>query len=119
MKNLVRDDEFPFTSSTGLVYDKCSLIESLTSGALAVNYRNLRKEHEELRKKGIYRGIGIATLLEIGGIGSAILGPAGFCWAGIRSRDRQSRTKWLDQGVNRSCPSRTELRDHSRPSCIG
>lgn len=77
LKNLIRDDEFPFTSVTNLVYDKCSLIESLKTGALAINYEKLRKEHQELRKKGIIRGIGIASLIEIGGIGSAILGPSG------------------------------------------
>ncbi len=77
MKNVIRDDEFPFTTATSLVYDKCSLTESLKSGAIAVNYQKLRKDHEELRRKGIFRGVGIASLIEIGGIGSAILGPSG------------------------------------------
>ena len=77
MKNLIRDEEFPFTSASSLVYDKCSLTESLKNGANAVDYSKLRHKHEELRKRGIYRGIGIASLIEIGGIGSAILGPSG------------------------------------------
>jgi aerobic carbon-monoxide dehydrogenase large subunit len=77
MKNLIRDEEFPYTTASGLVYDKCSLIESLKVGADAMSYDALRKEHAELRKRGIYRGIGIASLIEIGGIGSAILGPSG------------------------------------------
>jgi aerobic carbon-monoxide dehydrogenase large subunit len=77
MRNLIRHDEFPFTTATDLVYDKCSLTESLKLGSELVRYKELRKEHEELRKKGIYRGIGMATLIEIGGIGSEILGPAG------------------------------------------
>ncbi len=77
MKNLIRDDEFPFTTSTALVYDKCSLTESLEKGAKLVDYDKLKKEHEALRRKGVYRGIGIASLIEIGGIGSEILGPAG------------------------------------------
>jgi aerobic carbon-monoxide dehydrogenase large subunit len=77
MKNLIRDEEFPFTTATNIVYDKCSLIDSLKTGALAVNYEKLRREHQELRKQGIIRGIGIASLIEIGGIGSAILGPSG------------------------------------------
>ena len=82
LKNLIRDDEFPFTSATNLVYDKCSLIESLKVGALSIGYENLRREHQELRKKGIIRGIGIASLIEIGGIGSAILGPSGSATLG-------------------------------------
>ncbi len=77
MRNIIRDEEFPFTTATSLIYDKCSLTESLRSGAFAINYHELRKEHEELRKKGIFRGIGIASLIEIGGIGSKILGPSG------------------------------------------
>lgn len=77
MKNLIRDDEFPFTTATALVYDKCSLVESLEKGARLVRYEDLKVEHAELRKEGIYRGIGIASLIEIGGIGSQILGPSG------------------------------------------
>ena len=77
MKNLIQDNEFPYQSVTGLVYDKCSLVESLKRGSLAFNYEKIRKEHRELRKRGIFRGVGIASLIEIGGIGDAILGPAG------------------------------------------
>jgi carbon-monoxide dehydrogenase large subunit len=77
MRNLIRPDEFPFTTASDLIYDRCSLIESLKLGSELVRYHELRKQHEELRKKGVYRGIGMATLIEIGGIGSKILGPAG------------------------------------------
>jgi carbon-monoxide dehydrogenase large subunit len=77
LRNLIRSDEFPFTSASGIVYDKCSLSESLKLGEELVNYKELRKNHEQLRKEGIFRGIGIASLIEIGGIGSAILGPSG------------------------------------------
>jgi aerobic carbon-monoxide dehydrogenase large subunit len=77
LKNLIKDNEFPYTTATGLVYDKCSLESSLKKGGKTIGYNEIRREHEELRKKGIYRGIGIASLIEIGGIGSAILGPAG------------------------------------------
>jgi carbon-monoxide dehydrogenase large subunit len=77
IRNLIRPEEFPFTTATGLIYDKCSLIESLKIGSDLVRYRELRKEHKELRARGVYRGIGIAALIEIGGIGSKILGPAG------------------------------------------
>ncbi len=84
-KNLIREDEFPYTTASGLVYDKCSLMESLRVGARAINYYALRKEHVELRKKGIYRGIGIASLIEIGGIGSAILGPSGSVTLGYEA----------------------------------
>lgn len=76
-KNLIQDYEFPYSSVTGLIYDKCSLMESLEKGSRAIRYDELRKAHQELRKRGIYRGIGVASLIEIGGIGSAILGPAG------------------------------------------
>jgi aerobic carbon-monoxide dehydrogenase large subunit len=77
LKNLIKTDEFPFTSATGLIYDKCSLVESLKKGMEIADYSELKRQHAEARKKGVYRGIGIASLIEIGGIGSEILGPAG------------------------------------------
>lgn len=77
MRNLIHDDEFPFQTASGLIYDKCSLVESLKKGAELIGYDSLRKEHERLRESGVYRGIGVASLIEIGGIGSGILGPSG------------------------------------------
>jgi carbon-monoxide dehydrogenase large subunit len=76
-RNLIQDSEFPYSTVTGLVFDKCSLTESLEKGARIIGYNELRRQHVELRKRGIYRGIGTASLIEIGGIGSGILGPAG------------------------------------------
>ena len=61
-KNLIRSDEFPFTTATGLEYDKCSLTESLERGAIDFDYENLKREHATLRGKGIYRGVGMASL---------------------------------------------------------
>ena len=81
-KNFIRSDEFPYTTATGLEYDKCSLTESLERGAAEIDYENLKREHEALRRKGIYRGVGVASLIQVGGEGSKIMGPAGSATMG-------------------------------------
>lgn len=83
MKNLIRPDEFPFSTATGLEYDKCSLIESLEKGATQFGYENLKREHAALREKGIYRGVGMASLIQVGGEGSKIMGPSGSATMGF------------------------------------
>jgi carbon-monoxide dehydrogenase large subunit len=82
MKNLIHSDEFPYTTVTGLRYDLCSLTESLERGAVEIDYENLRRDHAELRKQGIYRGVGIASLIQVGGEGSKIMGPSGSATMG-------------------------------------
>ena len=42
-----------------------------------IGYDDLRREQEELRKKGIYRGIGIATFVEQTAYGPPYYGPSG------------------------------------------
>ncbi len=81
-KNMIRSDEFPFTTATGLEYDRCSLIEALETGAKEFNYEKLRLEHSNLRKQGICRGVGMASLIQVGGEGSKIMGPSGSATMG-------------------------------------
>ncbi|MDA4130610.1 MAG: xanthine dehydrogenase family protein molybdopterin-binding subunit [Thaumarchaeota archaeon] len=82
MKNLIRSNEFPFTSVTGLKYDSCSLTESLQKGIVEFGYEKLKREHITLREKGIFRGMGIASLIQVGGEGSKIMGPSGSATMG-------------------------------------
>src|SRR5207247_7930295 len=49
-----------------------------------MDYQDLRREQSELRKKNIYRGIGLALFVEGTGAGSLTFGPAGVR---IGSRD--------------------------------
>lgn len=63
-KNLIRKEDFPYHSITGLTYDSGNYHEALEIGLKAINYDSLRKEQVRLRERGRHIGIGIACYSE-------------------------------------------------------
>jgi aerobic carbon-monoxide dehydrogenase large subunit len=93
-KNLVRREQFPYTSALGWEYDSGDYHTALAKAIEAVGYRELRNEQkarQEAFKRGETRelmGIGVAFFTEIVGAGPSrncdILGIAMFDSAEIR-----------------------------------
>ena len=63
-RNLIRDDEFPYTSATGFVYDNASLIESLDRVCAEAGYDRMRERRRRARLEGRLLGIGVVTFIE-------------------------------------------------------
>jgi carbon-monoxide dehydrogenase large subunit len=57
-RNLVPDDAYPYTSASGMKFEKLSHHAALDKLLAAMDYRRLRAEQAELRGKGVHRGIG-------------------------------------------------------------
>tara|TARA_B100000686_G_scaffold233978_1_gene241695 strand:+ start:996 stop:3344 length:2349 start_codon:yes stop_codon:yes gene_type:complete len=68
--------EFPTKTLTGISLEKLSLIECLDSLLSMMNYDVLRVEQERLRKQSVWRGIGLATFVELTAVGGNYYGPA-------------------------------------------
>lgn len=83
-RNVVTQDMYPHTSPTGFIMERLSHEECLSQLEELMDYPRLRAEQAALRKKGIYRGIGIATFVEITNPGPAFYGVGG---ARISSQD--------------------------------
>lgn len=83
-KNLIPDDAYPTGSASGLKFEALSHHASLDKLLAMMNYDALRAEQAELRKKGIYRGIGLATFIEVTNPSAAFYGVGG---ARISSQD--------------------------------
>lgn len=83
-RNMVRDDAYPCDSPTGLKFEALSHHASLDKLVAMMRYDDLRAEQVELRKQGIYRGIGIASFIEVTNPGAAFYGVGG---ARISSQD--------------------------------
>jgi carbon-monoxide dehydrogenase large subunit len=64
MKNLIKSDEFPYRAATVFLFDSGSYVECLEKALKVVGYDNFRREQQELRQKGVYRGIGISSYNE-------------------------------------------------------
>jgi aerobic carbon-monoxide dehydrogenase large subunit len=64
MKNFIPAEAFPYRNVTGALYDSGQYHLCLKRTAEIAGYERLRKEQAELRKKGIYRGIGVALVME-------------------------------------------------------
>jgi aerobic carbon-monoxide dehydrogenase large subunit len=71
-RNMVRADEFPYRTASGIIWDKTGFIECLEAAAETAGYARLRREQAEARKHGRLFGIGIASYAELTGIGSRI-----------------------------------------------
>jgi carbon-monoxide dehydrogenase large subunit len=64
-RNLLPDDGYPAASPVGLRFEALSHHRSLDTLISMMDYDALRREQAELRARGIYRGIGIATFIEL------------------------------------------------------
>jgi CO/xanthine dehydrogenase Mo-binding subunit len=74
----------PCVTPTGQKLETVSFHECLEKLVRLMDYDALRKEQAELRKRGVYRGIGIATFCEQTAYGAPYYGPSG---ASISTQD--------------------------------
>jgi carbon-monoxide dehydrogenase large subunit len=83
-RNLIADDAYPCASPSGLRFEQLSHHASLTKIVEMMDYQALRAEQARLRKYGIFRGIGIASFIEVTNPSAAFYGVGG---ARISSQD--------------------------------
>jgi aerobic carbon-monoxide dehydrogenase large subunit len=83
-KNLFPDDKYPATSAAGLKFEKLSHHASLDKILAMMDYNKLRGEQSELRARGVHRGIGLASFVEVTNPSAAFYGVGG---ARISSQD--------------------------------
>ena len=83
-RNLIADDAYPCGSPAGLKFERLSHHASLTKLLQMMDYNRLRAEQTELRKRGVYRGVGIASFIEVTNPSAAFYGVGG---AKISSQD--------------------------------
>ena len=76
-KNLIADDAYPYTFPSGIKFEKLSHHQALDKLLNLMNYRKLRQEQKELRQKGVYRGIGLAAMIEVTNPSPAFYGVGG------------------------------------------
>ena len=76
-RNLIADDAYPCESPTGYRFEALSHQECLARLKAMMDYDGLRAEQAALRAKGIHRGIGIASFVEISNPSPAFYGIGG------------------------------------------
>ena len=77
-RNMVAEDEFPYRTASGIVWDRSSFLDCLETACREVGYDSLRAEQAEARAEGRLVGIGIASYAELTGLGSRISAAPGM-----------------------------------------
>ena len=83
-RNVIPDDAYPYTAASGIKLEILSHEECIRKLEKFADYQALRAEQAALRKQGIYRGIGISTVIELTNPSAAFYGVGG---ARIASQD--------------------------------
>ncbi len=82
--NVIPDDAYPATGASGIKLEILSHEACLREAKRVCGYDALRAEQASLRKQNVYRGIGVATLIELTNPSAAFYGVGG---ARIASQD--------------------------------
>jgi carbon-monoxide dehydrogenase large subunit len=64
-KNLIPDDAYPCKSPSGMRFEALSHQQCIDKLLGLMDYEGLRREQAELRKKGVCRGIGLSSFIEV------------------------------------------------------
>ena len=83
-RNLLTTDMYPYTSPSGLFFEKLSHHESLDAVLDLAGYPALCAERDRLRAKGVYRGLGLCVFIDLTVPGAQTYGTGG---ARISSQD--------------------------------
>ncbi|HEX6115761.1 MAG TPA: xanthine dehydrogenase family protein molybdopterin-binding subunit [Solirubrobacterales bacterium] len=77
-RNFIPKDAFPYETPLGIVYDSGDYAGTLDKLLTKLDLDEFRREQEELRGKGVHRGIGFSTYTEVCGLApSRAVGPQG------------------------------------------
>src|ERR1700719_4238338 len=76
-RNLIADDGYPATGASGIRFEKLSHHASLDKILAMMDYAGLRAEQARLRERGIHRGIGFASFIEVTNAAAAFYGVGG------------------------------------------
>jgi aerobic carbon-monoxide dehydrogenase large subunit len=76
-RNVIPDDSYPATGASGIKLEVLSHEACLRKMETLMDYPALLAEQAALRAKGVYRGIGFATLIELTNPGAAFYGVGG------------------------------------------
>ncbi|OGL17988.1 MAG: dehydrogenase [Candidatus Rokubacteria bacterium RIFCSPLOWO2_12_FULL_71_22] len=72
LRNFIRAEEFPYKSPSGIVWDTSSFTETMLRSREALGWEAARAEAARARAAGRWVGVGVASYVELTGIGSAI-----------------------------------------------
>lgn len=64
-RNLIPDDAYPYKSPSGMRFEALSHQKCFARLLEMMDYEGLRREQADLRKKGVYRGIGLSCFIEV------------------------------------------------------
>jgi carbon-monoxide dehydrogenase large subunit len=76
-RNLIPDDAYPATGASGIKFEALSHHACLAHIDSMMNYAGLRAEQARLRDRGIHRGIGFASFIEVTNPSAAFYGVGG------------------------------------------
>jgi carbon-monoxide dehydrogenase large subunit len=77
-KNFIPKEDFPAAVAVGVVYDSGDYHGALDRLLEHIDIDAFRREQEELRGRGVHRGIGFSTYMELCGLApSRVVGPKG------------------------------------------
>ncbi len=74
-RNLLRDEQYPHTTLSGMVFERLSHHQCLDKLVAMMDYPALRRDQAEQRTRGVYRGIGLAAVVELTNPGPAAYSP--------------------------------------------
>jgi len=71
-RNLIVDDEFPYRTGSGIIWDKSAFMQCLDAACSRLDYPALLERQRRARAEGRWIGIGLSCYAELTGIGSRI-----------------------------------------------
>ncbi|MBI4479144.1 MAG: xanthine dehydrogenase family protein [Acidobacteria bacterium] len=77
-RNFIQAEEFPFTASSGTVYDSGDYEPTLDRVLHLLDYQGLRRRQQALRAKRRYLGVGFSSFVEPTGMGRSIYARRGM-----------------------------------------
>ncbi len=76
-RNLMADNSYPTETASGMKLEGLSHHASLDKLLAMMDYAGLRAEQAELRRQGVYRGVGFASFIEVTNPSAAFYGVGG------------------------------------------